>query len=1106
MSSELINLIGPTGPTGPAGPQGRNGIDGRDGIDGIDGLQGPIGPVGPKGNTGPQGVPGPRGPPGVLSMNRTSGDLNVSGNLDVSGNEIIRGNLDVSGNETIRGNLTIANNIVNNGDINSSRMLQIPQANIICLSCNHPGIDATTKERTLQAQKDLWKSIYDKNPDKVIMNGDAYYLDVVELSVQETFVANLGRPAKFGSYDYDAGTWLLANNSSNDYNWPVLPNGRIESMDSRNMYLANRLFKQGVLDSVPEFNLLLHGQLQCVIAGTSVSPTYTFSWITPPRIFATWDDHDYAVNNAGKNYKYKNESKQNFVNFWFNVTTRYLKTGATWDASTNRWVGGTWDPSKIVQTGSQASTNPLTSSNFQSKFASFKGITGTDGAQIIAGKFSPCNNTYACPIPVDSSGNELVQNNTTGLFSVHKFSLYPSTYGTTAAGVINPAGMRLTTKEQELNIPHYEMIILEDHFYMSEEVNLIGYDSPSNIHPTITEPEMEFFGNDQLTFLEKVLNESKANWRMIVTGSPVATMYDSNDNSWCHAVTEMVRLKNILQNNNPNHTIWVTGDTHTCYVTKDNRFCENPMINITVSGAHSIGRDSFSLGTSPAKNTEVLWHTEKTSVSVYGNLKIFDTGLKRIELSTYTKIYNSDLNYNQITPYYFDSAYSITEDMLDGPICSTKQLSPVVNYTNEMRLKLNTVAGSAIGISKTLSDNYILDNNPATNIFINLPSTSPPFYQVPVEYDLFTMDIDLLVQDSSGTYSYTDSSGIVSYYRIGTNVLSNKRIIYVDGQLTYYGNGYEKFIPYGSMVLVTYKASCKRTYTDSVTNLPVTKTYTFTDRNTVLKTSFQNILTTFFMNIVYTSDIITMSPAVVINSPYNAGTNILNYPFPTLFYSNGFSVNNNIYICGQIQASTYTNPPPVSVTSFVPLQYDGKEVNVVNLTGYGFIAATIGVNYFNNAITYDQGLPLLKTSGNKVGIRFLTSSPIGGTFVYTTFYIPTVVDPVTYAIGSGRYPPQIRVTKYSDSTGYILYSVNNSVVNITSFVAPWVSSKSDFLTEFIVYVDWSKNSGNGVAQLFMNGLFVTQINLTSVYNSMGGLLMNPNGSCVFGEFQTITSA
>ncbi len=89
MSSELINLIGPTGPTGPAGPQGRDGINGVNGANGIDGIQGPTGQRGLVGPAGPQGVPGPRGYPGMLSSNKTSGDLSVTGNLDVSGNFIM---------------------------------------------------------------------------------------------------------------------------------------------------------------------------------------------------------------------------------------------------------------------------------------------------------------------------------------------------------------------------------------------------------------------------------------------------------------------------------------------------------------------------------------------------------------------------------------------------------------------------------------------------------------------------------------------------------------------------------------------------------------------------------------------------------------------------------------------------------------------------------------------------------------------------------------------------------------------------------------------------------------------------------------------------------
>ncbi len=82
MSSEYINLIGPTGPTGPAGPQGRDGINGINGVNGIDGEQGPIGPVGPAGPAGPQGVPGPRGVPGpyhpVLQSLQESVDINTA--------------------------------------------------------------------------------------------------------------------------------------------------------------------------------------------------------------------------------------------------------------------------------------------------------------------------------------------------------------------------------------------------------------------------------------------------------------------------------------------------------------------------------------------------------------------------------------------------------------------------------------------------------------------------------------------------------------------------------------------------------------------------------------------------------------------------------------------------------------------------------------------------------------------------------------------------------------------------------------------------------------------------------------------------------------------
>ena len=44
----------------------------------------------------------------------------------------------------------------------------------------------------------------------------------------------------------------------------------------------------------------------------------TLQFLMPDRVMATWDDHDYGKNDAGKDYDRKEESRRAFVKFWGN--------------------------------------------------------------------------------------------------------------------------------------------------------------------------------------------------------------------------------------------------------------------------------------------------------------------------------------------------------------------------------------------------------------------------------------------------------------------------------------------------------------------------------------------------------------------------------------------------------------------------------------------------------------------------------------------------------------------------------------------------------------------------------------------------------------------
>ncbi|GIS25904.1 MAG: hypothetical protein CM15mP127_02770 [Gammaproteobacteria bacterium] len=40
------------------------------------------------------------------------------------------------------------------------------------------------------------------------------------------------------------------------------------------------------------------------------------NWLETVKILQIWDDHDYGLNDGGKNYRHKEVSQEIYLNFW----------------------------------------------------------------------------------------------------------------------------------------------------------------------------------------------------------------------------------------------------------------------------------------------------------------------------------------------------------------------------------------------------------------------------------------------------------------------------------------------------------------------------------------------------------------------------------------------------------------------------------------------------------------------------------------------------------------------------------------------------------------------------------------------------------------------
>lgn len=438
-------------------------------------------------------------------------------------------------------------------NVNGKAIVHDPDFSMVVTSCNDPSVDESVVYRTLQHQKDLWKAVRALNSDIVLNLGDNWYGDVSDISILDQMEETRA------TYDQASGQYKL-------------PNGTVETAAVNN-YFINSRHKVGLLNSVEDYRLLKNG----LVEWDGTTTFGKFEWLEPPKIYATWDDHDYSPNNGGASWTGKCQSKELFLDHFTDIRGQLAKTDGTENVV---WKHPAGPGVKNISSGS---------------IDSFCRDGGCD--------------PYKLHFPEKCTNDD--PSTTGGIFhGPYKFRLDKATaarsYGALSAW---DDGIEL------------ELVMLDDHWYRQEEERT-----------EIAEIDREFFGQDQRDFLENIFASSNAYMRFIAIGSPVFTpSYATSDNLFIYPKDNMW-LRNMMQKYNLQRTVFLGGDSHSCYIVRDGRFSTIPIVTMVSSGAHSGSAYSASDNANRA-----YWSGNVAGVSMFANIEVYVTsGIPRI---VYTQQY-----------------------------------------------------------------------------------------------------------------------------------------------------------------------------------------------------------------------------------------------------------------------------------------------------------------------------------------------------------------------------------------------------------------------------------------------------------------------------------
>ena len=696
----------------------------------------------------------------------------------------------------------------------------------------------------------------------------------------------------------------------------------------------------------------------------------------------------------------------------------------------------------------------MTVSNFEANLRYFEGITGSDGNNIVDGTFNP-----HCKI-VNETDDSL------GIW-MHPLRFNMNT------------GARSTNSSDVLGTRLLEIIMLDDHYH-HHEVELIN-------EGIIQERDADYYGSAQKAWLENVLMNSTATYRMICQGSPVVKYPVGGDNIWNQMPKDYAWLKDTLQKYNCVNTIFVGGDSHIIYSTRDTRHGNIPINNLTISGAHKSGRDFIEFRSKDNCEFPFVFR-EGYDTSVFATIEPISLSMfPRFQMTPYAKDKLTGL-YNSYIPY------NVHEKMMQPLLPHGDSLSEVKLFVNELDIIIDVSGINRVGINKQQAINAA----PADIGVITLKGNEK------LVGTLYSANLN-----ENGKYEIDGTK-----YTMGVE-LGKRELLIFGNTFTVVGKGWENKLSYGQPYILTL----------SIVISDDSKDFIFVD-TIASKADYGNIhlRTLSFFNIVFTSATVTNDANFPDVNPSGFGDTDLQaiVPGQSLFQSsitemvnlqgtptgntlNGlkYSSSVNSYVTGQLIRSYYSNPPPDSVSTVTGLTPEGPTV-IINGTSSTFNSIVYGVNVMPDApfsTKYAGNLPYHMDVYDEVTVEFYANLSYGGTFPYNSFYFFSSHNLSKHgqAVSDGTPPPLMRWVKREGDTGYI----DSGMFLRTNFSGlPWSSNITEpaGLTKFNTLFDFK----NREFVLFFDGKYAGSTKMHPDFYQLAAMMNNPNGSCDLGGFKIYT--